>query len=129
MYRIELEGKLIGQTRLEGGDPPMGVVVGQVIFSIADSPYSLFKNYCKAHGVKILLDEEEFEAIDTQNIHELKVYRNDGIEIAGFSGASISGLHDEGYWITIIGIPYPFYKEEFPHHYETYENQFRNPVD
>jgi hypothetical protein len=33
-------------------------------------------------------------------------------------------MKDEGYEISILGIPYPFYKEEFPHHVKEYENMF-----
>lgn len=34
------------------------------------------------------------------------------------------GFRDEGYGITILGVPYPCYGEEFPHHREAYEKQF-----
>ena len=102
----------------------MGVIGGSVTFSIAEDPYSFFKRYCVAHSVPINLDEEEFGFIDTQNMNGLKVFRPDGVEIAGVPGASICGFRDEGYAITVLGIPYPFYGEEFPHHCDAYEKQF-----
>src|SRR4051812_12460562 len=107
MYRVELEGKEIGMTALEIADPPMGVVGGRIVFSITDSPYLFFKNYCKDHGIQINEDDEELGLIDTMNILKLKVYREDGLEIAGIPGTAITGLRDEGYDITILGIPYP----------------------
>ena len=39
MYRVELAGKLIGETRLEVADPPMGVVGGLIEWRISDNPY------------------------------------------------------------------------------------------
>lgn len=124
MYRVELDGKVIGETRLETADPPMGVVGGKVIFSFTDCPYSFFKDYCSSHGVLINLDDAQFGFIATQNIEGLKVFRADRVEIAGIPGASISGLREDGYDITILGVPYPFYGEEFPHHCEAYDKQF-----
>ena len=123
-YRIELDGEFIGETRLESADPPMGVTGGKVTFSITEDPYTFFKRYCEAHDVPINQDEEVFGSIDTQNMDGLKVFRSDGVEIAGIPGASICGFREEGYDITVLGVPYPFYGEEFPHHCKAYENQF-----
>ena len=124
MYRVELDGKSIGETRLESADPPMGVVLGKVIFSISEDPYSLFKQHCLAHKVPINVDDEKFGVIDTQTIGELKVFRSDGVEISGVPGASICGMWEDGYQIAILGVPYPFYDEEFPHHTEAYDRKF-----
>lgn len=123
-YRIELDGEFIGETRLESADPPMGVIGGKVTFVITEDPYYFFKRYCQTHQITINQGEEEFGFIDTQNMDGLKVFRADGVEIAGVPGASICGFRDEGYEITILGVPYPFYGEEFPHHREAYEKQF-----
>lgn len=123
-YRIELDSEFIGETRLETADPPMGVIGGKVTFLITEDPYSFFKRYCQTHQVTINQDEEEFGFIDTQNIDGLKIYRADGVEIAGVPGASICGFRQEGYEITILGVPYPFYGDEFPHHCKAYEMQF-----
>ncbi|MFN7343784.1 MAG: hypothetical protein ACK5S4_00415 [bacterium] len=125
MYRVELNGKVIGETQLESADPPMGVVRGKVTFKIEDDPYLLIKSHCQIHGILINQDEKEIGLIDTQNIASLKVFRIDGVEIAGLPGTSICGFRDEGYEITILGVPYPFYEEEFPHHCAAYEAQFK----
>lgn len=129
IYQVVLEGKAIGETQLEIADPPMGVVGGKVLFSIPDSPYTFFKNYCMNHGIEINEHEETSEFISTQNIPELKVYRSDCIEIAALVGASILGFRDDGYHVTILVIPYPFYAEEFPHHCEAYEKRFCDSTD
>lgn len=33
VYKILLDGKLFGTTKLEFGDPPMGIVFGQINFA------------------------------------------------------------------------------------------------
>ena len=125
MYRVELNGNVVGETLLESADPPMGVIGGKVMFAISDDPYTLFRSHCISHGIPINQDEEEFGFIDTSNILGLKILRSDGVEIAGFPGASICGFRDDGYEITILGVPYPFYGEEFPHHCKAYEAKYR----
>ncbi len=124
IYSVELNGDLIGHTQLENADPPMGVVRGKVEFSITEDIYSLFKRYCIEQQVAVNQDDEEFGFIDTQNIPVLKVYGDGDIEVTGESGASICGFSDDGFEITIVGVPYPFYGEEFPHHIEAYDSQF-----
>ena len=125
MYRVELDGQVLGETALESADPPMGVVSGKVKFAYDDCPYALFKDYCRVHGIPINQDEDEFGYIDTQNIPGLRVFRSDGIEIVGVPGTSIRGFREDGYEITILGVPYPFYAEEFLHHCEAYDRQFQ----
>lgn len=123
-YIVQLEGKRIGITYFERADAPMGVVMGKIIFEGIDSPYQLFRNYCKKENIAINEDDPKIGAIFTQSIQELKVFTEDGIEIKG-AGATISGFTDEGYEIDVFGIPYPFYNEEFPHHRKAYDNQFK----
>jgi hypothetical protein len=124
MYRVELNGNVIGETLLESADPPMGVIGGKVMFATIDDPYALFKAHCVSHSIPINQDEEEFGFIDTSNILGLKVLRSDGVEIAGLPGASICGFRADGYEITILGVPYPFYGDEFPHHCKAYDDRY-----
>jgi hypothetical protein len=35
----------------------------------------------------------------------------------------ITGMDSEGFEISVLGIPYPFYEEEFPHHVEKYQGK------
>ena len=125
MYRVELAGKLIGETRLEVADPPMGVVGGLIEWRISDNPYQLLKKHCEEYGATINDLDPNLEFIDTQTIDELRVFRLDGKEIEGIAGGVFSGFAEDGYHVTILGVPYPFYDEEFPHHREAYENKFK----
>lgn len=103
----------------------MGVVFGKIFFHGEVSLYALFLEHCRTHGVTINELDPDFEFIDTQCIPELRVYRKDGLELEGV-GIHITGMKDEGYDVTILGVPYPFYGDEFPQHVARYESQFRD---
>lgn len=125
-YNIFLSGQEIGTTQLEKADAPMGVVFGKIIFKDIESPYTFFKAYCLQNNIQINTDDPEFEFLDTQAIPELKVVRQDGLEIKGVAGNAISGMKEEGYEMSILGIPYPFYEEEFPSHVKEYNEMLGN---
>ncbi|WP_044206977.1 hypothetical protein [Flammeovirga sp. OC4] len=125
LYKILLNNKEIGTTQLEKADAPMGVAFGLIEFIDIESPYQFFKEYCLQNGINISTDDPEFEFIDTQVITGLKVFRNDGVEIRGEAGNAISGMKEEGYEISIFGISYPFYEEEFPHHVKAHKELFK----
>ncbi|MEX0359809.1 MAG: hypothetical protein AB3N10_02355 [Allomuricauda sp.] len=124
-YKILLGNQEIGISRFEKADASMGVVFGLIEFNEIESPYRFFKNYCAKNGVDINTDDPEFEFIDTHVIPELKVLRPDGIEIKGVAGNAICGMREEGYEISILGINYPFYAEEFPHHVKAYKEMLK----
>jgi hypothetical protein len=124
-YKVVLGDKEIGTSKLEKADAPMGVAFGLIEFNGIESPYEFFKEYCLKNNITINTDDPEFEFIETQVISELKVFRQDGLEIKGVAGNAITGMKDEGYEISILGISYPFYEEEFPHHVEHYANMFK----
>lgn len=122
-YKIYLNGTLIGTTELEKSDAPMGVVMGELKFVDLRYNYNFFKEYCIANQIKLAADYPEDKMISTMTISELKVTNDKGIEIKGI-GNQITGMDNEEYEISIFGIPYPFYEEEFPNHVEEYKNMF-----
>ena len=122
-YNITLSGTLIGTSELEKADAPMGVAFGQIDFKGIESPYEFFKEYCLNKQIELASDYPEDKMISTMSIPELKITSNNGIEIKGV-GNQITGMDNEEYEISIFGIPYPFYEEEFPHHVKEYENMF-----
>lgn len=121
-YTIMLDDTIIGKTKFELADAPMGVVSGKIIFTKPISEFELFKSFCKENGCKINEIDEKYKFIDTQVIKELKVFRKDGFELKG-DGNYITGMESEGFQISIIGIAYPFYEQEFPHHVKEYWNK------
>jgi hypothetical protein len=125
MYRILLNNEEIGTPSLEMADPPMGVVIGKISFLRTPSPFHLFLAHCREHNIIVNSAEPEDEFIETQVIPQLRVLRTDGVEIRG-QGCCISGFKEDGYHITILGIPYPFFGEEFPHHRKAYDERFRS---
>lgn len=123
IYNILLNELLIGTTELEKADTPMGVVFGLIEFNGIESPYKFFKEYCVNKQIELASDYPEDKMISTMSIPKLKITRDNGIEIKGV-GNQITGMDNEEYEISIFGIPYPFYEEEFPHHVKEYENMF-----
>lgn len=117
IYKIFLDGKLIGTTKLEKADPPMGVVFGMIESEYVD--YEFLKNYCQKNKIDFEDDPDE-EFISTRLIESLKVFSPEGVEIVG-QGNSIEGMTNEGFEVYLLGVPYPFYEEEFPHHVNSYK--------
>ncbi|MCV2486902.1 hypothetical protein OD917_18370 [Flavobacterium sp. SH_e] len=113
-YNIFLDNINIGFSKLEKADPPMGVVFGNINFTNKNLDYNFFSNYCKINSIKAEESSED-HFISTQTIPNLKVFNEKGTEIKGI-GCYITGQDSEEFEITIIGIPYPFFEEEFSNH-------------
>ena len=120
-YIIEIMGKPLGYTFLEKADPPMGVVFGEIIFANNESGYRYFKAYSQQYSVTVNEDDAKNKYIYLSDLVDVRVISEQGVNIAGIS-ITFAGFGDEGH-IEIIGIAYPFYKEEFPHHYEAYQGE------
>ena len=123
-YNIFLDDKIIGTTALEKADAPMGVVFGDIKLYDISSGYEFFKSYCLTKGIEIIYDYPDDKLISTSYIPTLKVINSSGIEIKG-QGTSIDGMDSDVFQVTIFGVPYPFYEEEFSHHVKAYEDQFK----
>lgn len=123
-YTIFLSKEKLGTTRLEKADAPMGVVFGEISFTKMNIGYDFIKEYCKSNGIELASDYPEDKLISTRTIEQLTVKDDSGIEIKGI-GNQISGMDSEGFEITLEGIPYPFFEEEFPYHVKEYNEMFK----
>lgn len=123
-YDILLDDKIVGTTELEKADAAMGVVFGNITFDRIISGYDFLKTYCLTNNIEIVTDYPDDKLIATADISNLKVLKPNGIEIKG-QGTSISGMDNDFFEITILGISYPFFEEEFPHHVKAYNDQFK----
>ncbi len=122
IYDILLDKKKIGTSRLEYADAPMGVVFGKIEFCDLNIGYDFIKEYCNSNKIELADDYPEDKLISTRTIESLSVVNENGLEIKGI-GNQISGIDSDGFEITLEGISYPFYEEEFPHHVNDYESR------
>jgi len=118
-YTVKLDNIEIGKSKLEFADPPMGIVFGKLFLKV-ESGFDLFKNHCVKNNIQFT-EYPDDKLITTFNIPGLKAYRENGNEIVG--EISISGI-DSDFEITIMGIAYPYYEEEFPEHVKRYNEMF-----
>jgi hypothetical protein len=125
VYSIFLDNIMIGTTQFEKADAPMGVVFGLIEFVDSKMGYDFIKDYCTKKQIDLVSDYPEDKLISTRTIDGLKVVNNAGVEIKGL-GNQIDGMDSEGFEISIEGIPYPFYGEEFPNHVIDYENMYKD---
>ena len=114
MFRIYFDGKLIGCSALEDGDPPMGCAEGLFI------PREEFKNF----QASVSPEEDGDPAIK----------RWVGLSVSTDEGAQIDCLDvglfeydfgdDKELRVDALGIGYPIYEKLFPGRYAAYEASF-----
>jgi len=113
MFSFWIDDVLIGYSKLEQGDPPMGVAHGQFIAT------DKFENY-----------RSKAESLDdnSRRWQGLSVKMPDGQEIKCHAGIVIIeyGPLDDIFAIeaTCLGIGYPLYGELFPHHVKAYNEEW-----
>jgi hypothetical protein len=125
IYKILLDDKLHGTTKLEFADPPMGIVFGQINFNAKSIGYNFIKKYCIDNSIEIQTDYPNEKLITTGQIEKLKIYSTDGIEIVGL-GNNLEGMDSDSYTLTILGLDSEVYEKEFPEHIAEYKNKFKS---
>lgn len=125
LYIVSLEGKRIGTTLFEAGDPAMGVVIGNLRLEGIPSGYAFFRAYCLKNNIPLEPDEPEDLALNTYAIEAMHVKTEDGVRIQG-EGTHVYGMDADGFKVSVFGISHPFYSEEFPHHCKAYDERFKD---
>jgi len=122
-FRIMLNGEKIGESDLENGDPPMGVVFGKAILTVPGSPTSFILEYCKKQGIEITANDPSIPYFSTRDIPLLKILNDKNMEITGVGGTYFDG-NDSELQVSILGIESDVYDKEFPGYYKRYEAGF-----
>lgn len=100
----------------------MGLVFGKIFETVPDFGYQFLKAHCIQKNISFD-DYPDDKLILTRTIETLKVVNENGKEIIGI-GNQISGMDSDGFEISIEGVPYPFYEEEFPEHVKRERERF-----
>jgi len=111
LFQIKSKGKLIGHSKLECCDPPMGVAHGR--FLPASSYSDIQSTVICSCGKQEHLD--------------LQVFTEAGELIPCIGMGIQDGSKDIGpteIYVEVLGIPYPEYQNIFPHHVAAYEKLF-----
>ena len=110
-YAVYSKGVLIGHSRLEYGDPPMGVAFGQFT---PNEAYREIQSECRTNHAD-------------QSALELSVQTESGVEISCVGVAILEDLVENGQpyaEVNVLGITHPRYEELFPDHVARYDRQF-----
>lgn len=104
---------LIGHSRLEAGDPPMGVAFGRFL------PLPAYASI-KAEVVAARGRDQAHLNISVRLSNGAVLPAQGGVQLLDYSAS----FGDEGLEVEVLGIDYPLYQELFPAHVAAYENQF-----
>jgi len=122
-FNVYISDQLIATSELEYGDPPMGVAFGKLNFEINGFGYYELKELLKNSSIEIVEDDYSSKMLSTETSNKLRIFNQDDVEIKG-EGNQIIGAESEEFQISIFGIPYPFYEDEFPNLVKDYKKRF-----
>ena len=122
-YSVKLYDVVIGYTRFEKADPPLGMVAGKIELLNIDSGYDFFSVYCKETEAQINVDYPDFKFLDAESIRELGVFHPQEAAVNG-TAVTIRGFDSDGFEIEVTGIPKIEYETFFPEHTAAYEDMF-----
>jgi hypothetical protein len=115
MFEFQYDEQKIGFSRLEEGDPPMGVAYGE------------FKPLQEFLTSSIRLERLDAE---TSRLEGLRCYTPNGVEVKCEPGIALLaydlGDGETYYQVSCLGVYEPQYQVLFPHHVKAYENHFKS---
>jgi hypothetical protein len=113
-FKLFTKNKLIGETHLEGGDPPMGVAFGELIPT---------EEY---YECQYIFEAQDFASIEAL---ELVIISESGISLKPSGGIGIEDYSKEMgaqfIQVNVLGIDSTTYNKLFPSHVVAYEAQFK----
>lgn len=115
MYQVLFEGEVIGHSRLEGGDPPMGAAFGTFVPA---PPFAAFR--------RTATPEKDNDAEIVRWLG-LSISTADGLPVECHGGVVLFEYDlgdDIEYEVDAIGIDAGEYERLFPDHVRDYEIQF-----
>ncbi len=106
-FKVFVDNKLIGESELENGDPPMGVAFGKF------HPTAAYWTHQE------IFKKQDYPAIKRLNI---TVKDANGEILQPCSGVGIIDYSDENtdIEINVLGLDFDIYKKLFPHHISNY---------
>jgi hypothetical protein len=114
-FEIAADGRAIGYTELEKGDPPMGCASGRLyplpLYAAIQPMIIAARNKSQVH-LALTVQTTGGDAIPAQG----------GVAITDYSAE----LGPEGIEVEVLGIGYPLYEELFPGRHAAYVEHFRN---
>ena len=119
LFQIFYGNLAIGESALEGGDPPMGIVHGRFIpFESFDE----FKHSTSPISDQPLMDKDQnrWEGLTIKTSEGMVIPCSQGVVINAFG--SIDELLEME--VTCLGVSVKLYEELFPQHIEAYKNSF-----
>jgi hypothetical protein len=120
MFRIFHGDALIGQSELEGGDPPMRVASG--LFEPTEA-FARLRN-----AMKPVRNGAGKEQSDMRYLAGFCAKTADGTELVCMQVEIFEYGEPESPFaleVFCLGIEHPHYEELFPHHVKAYEDQFK----
>ena len=111
MFQIHFDGKLIGHSELEGGDPPMGCAEG--VFKPTENFADFAANAPKA--------KEEDPAVTRWSGLKLTTASGEPIDCIDVVLMEVKFIDETERRVDAIGIGYPLYEDLFPGRYAAYE--------
>ena len=123
MYKLIHHNSVIGYSKLESGDAPMGVVFGEFIPLEDINTFDYFKSLPN-QGEEFSREINENDGLLLMGLNnEFKVINENEVEISG-QHLTIEGMQSDFFQLSILGISYPFYEEEFPQQCKDYEEMY-----
>ena len=113
MFEFWLNDILVGHSKLEHGDAPMGVAFGHFI------PTTQFENI-RSYAEHIDNESRRWQGLTVKAANGRNIECNAGTVIIEYGQPNDSF----GIEVSCLGIGYPLYEELFPHHVKAYKEQF-----